>query len=230
MTSSADARPSIAILGGTGALGMGLAARWALSGHRVIIGSRTPEKAKAAATEIASATSGTVSGAGHAEAVAAADIVVVAVPYANHEAILTEVRGAAQGKIVVDAVVPLQPPKVSVVHLPPEGSAAVAAQRILGEGIRVTSAFHNVSAGKLREPGPIECDILVFGDDREARDAVVALVGSAGLRGVDGGALVNSVAAESMTAVLIGINRRNKVPGAGIRITGLPQVTAAASP
>lgn len=229
MSLSADALPSIAILGGTGALGMGLAARWARAGHHVILGSRTPEKATAAAVEIAAATSGAVSGAGNSEAVAAAEIVVVAVPYANHESILTEVREAAQGKIVVDAVVPLQPPKVSVVHLPPGGSAAMEAQRILGEGIRVTSAFHNVSAGKLREPGPIECDILVFGDDREARDAVVALVGAAGLRGVDGGVLANSVAAEAMTAVLIGINRRNKIHGAGIRITGLPQGAAAAS-
>jgi len=230
MNLSADARPSIAILGGTGALGMGLAARWALAGHPVILGSRTPEKAIAAAAELAAATSGTVSGAGNAEAVAAAGIVVIAVPYANHTAILTEVREAAAGKVVVDAVVPLQPPRVSVVHLPPAGSAAVEAQGILGESVRVTSAFHNVSAGKLREPGPIECDILVFGDDREARDMVVALVGTAGLRGVDGGVLANSVAAEAMTAVLIGINRRNKVPGAGIRITGLAQDSAAASP
>jgi NADPH-dependent F420 reductase len=230
MTSSADALPSIAILGGTGALGMGLAARWARAGHRVILGSRTPEKAVAAAAGLASDTSGAVSGASNVEAVADADVVVVAVPYSNHAAILAEVRDAARGKIVVDAAVPLQPPKVSVVHLPPEGSAAVAAQRILGEGVRVTSAFHNVSAGKLREPGPIECDILVFGDDREARETVVALVGSAGLRGVDGGALANSVAAEAMTAVLIGINRRHKVPGAGIRITGLPQDEPTASP
>lgn len=230
MNLSADARPPIAILGGTGALGMGLAARWARAGHPVILGSRTPEKAIAAAAELASATAGTVSGAGNAEAVAAAGIVVVAVPYASHAAILAEVREAAAGKIVVDAVVPLQPPRVSVVHLPPAGSAAVEAQGVLGEGVRVTSAFHNVSAGKLREPGPIECDILVFGDDREARDMVVALVGTAGLRGVDGGVLANSVAAEAMTAVLIGINRRNKVPGAGIRITGLPQDSAAASP
>lgn len=217
-----DERPSIAILGGTGSLGIGLATRWATAGHRVILGSRSADKAEAGAADLAAATFGAVSGMSNVEAAGAADIVVIAVPYASHDAILSDIRDAVAGKIVVDAVVPLQSPKVSVVHLPPEGSAAVAAQRIVGAAARVTSAFHNVSAGKLCEPGAIECDVLVFGDDRDAKNAVIALVGAAGLHGIDGGVLANSVAAESMTAVLIGINRRNKVPGAGIRITGLP--------
>ncbi|HEX2264825.1 MAG TPA: hypothetical protein VHH14_00930, partial [Solirubrobacterales bacterium] len=126
------------------------------------------------------------------------------------------------GKIVVDAAVPLVPPKVSVVQLPAQGSAAKMAQQILGEGVRVTAAFHNVSAKKLRDGGAVDCDVLVCGDDKAAKDVVIELAGAAGARGVDGGALANSAAAEALTSVLIGINRRYKVPGAGIRITGLP--------
>jgi NADPH-dependent F420 reductase len=144
------------------------------------------------------------------------------VPYATHAAILEEIKSAVDGKIVVDAAVPLVPPKVSVVQLPDEGSAAVAAQRILGETVRVVSAFHNVGAAKLRGGGPVDCDVLVCGDNKEARDVVIGLADAAGTRGVDGGALANSVAAEALTSILIGINRRYKVNGAGIRITGLP--------
>jgi NADPH-dependent F420 reductase len=122
---------------------------------------------------------------------------------------------------VVDAVVPLVPPKVSVVSLPPDGSAALSAQRLLAEAVRVQSAFHNVSAAKLAADGSVDCDVLVFGDDREARATVIELANAAGTRGVDGGPLANSVAAEALTSVLIGINRRYKIV-AGIRITGLP--------
>jgi NADPH-dependent F420 reductase len=126
------------------------------------------------------------------------------------------------GKIVVDAVVPLKPPKVSVVQLPDEGSAAMIAHRIIGGTARLVSAFHNVGAAKLRGEGPVDCDVLVCGDDKEARDAVIALADAAGTRGVDAGVLANSVAPEALTSVLIGINRRYKVSNAGIRITGLP--------
>jgi NADPH-dependent F420 reductase len=148
--------------------------------------------------------------------------VVIAVPFSNHDAILGEIRDAVQGKVVIDAAVPLVPPKVSVAQLPAEGSAAQIAQRILGEGVRVTSAFQNVSAKKLRDGRAIECDVLVCGDHKAAKDVVIQLADAAGTRGVDGGALANSAAAEALTSVLIGINRRYKVDGAGIRITGLP--------
>jgi NADPH-dependent F420 reductase len=212
-------RPTIAIIGGTGDLGTGLAERWAAAGYPVVLGSRTKDKAVAAAQSMGAAS---VTGDDNVGAARAADIVVLAVPYANHEPILNEIKPAVAGKIVVDAVVPLVPPKVSVVQLPADGSAAAEAQRILDGTARVVSAFHNVGAAKLRGPGPVDCDVLVCGDDKEAREAVIALADAAGTRGLDGGALANSIAAEALTSILIGINRRYKVNGAGIRITGLP--------
>jgi hypothetical protein len=145
---------------------------------------------------------------------------VIAVPFSNHDAILDELKDCVAGKIVVDAVVPLVPPKVSLVQLPPQGSAAQIAQTRLGDEVRVVSAFHHVGAAKLRAGGEVDCDVLVFGNDRAARDAVIALADAIGTRGIDGGPIANSVAAEALTSVLIGINRRYKVDGAGIRITG----------
>lgn len=208
---------TIGILGGTGDLGSGLAKAWARAGYAVVIGSRSAEKAEAAAGEM----EGKVRGAGNADAAREADVVVLAVPFASHEATLLEVREAVQGKILVDAAVPLVPPKVSTVQLPAEGSAAQIAQKLLGDGVRVVSAFHNVGAAKLHSGGRADCDVLVFGNDKEAREAVIELAGAVATRGVDGGVLANSAAAEALTSVLIGINRRYKVPGAGIRITGL---------
>jgi NADPH-dependent F420 reductase len=218
-----QARPTLAIIGGTGALGTGLAMRWASAGYPVVLGSRSREKAQAAAREIQPGNGAPpVRGEDNAAAARAADVVLIAVPYSNHDAILDEIRDGVAGKIVVDAVVPLVPPKVSQVHLPPQGSAAQIAQARLGESARVVSAFHNVAAAKLKAGGEVDCDVLVFGNDREARDAVIALAAAAGTRGIDGGPIANSVVGEALTAVLIGINRRYKVPGAGIRITGLP--------
>ena len=212
-----EERATIAILGGTGNLGFGLARRWAGAGYQIVIGSRVGEKAEAAAARIGLRIPG-----GNLAAAAEGSIVVIAVPYANHDAILGQIKAAVAGKIVVDVVVPLKPPKVSVVQLPPEGSAAVAAQRILGDDARVVSAFHNVSADKLQSSEPVDCDVLVFGDDTAARQSVVELAGAAGLRGIHAGALANSAAAEALTSVLISINRRHKITSAGIRITGLP--------
>ena len=216
-------RPTLAIIGGTGALGTGLATRWAGAGYTVILGSRTREKAEEAARRI-EARSGApaVRGLDNRSAAAACDIAVIAVPYASHAATLDDIRESVAGKIVVDAVVPLVPPKVSTVQLPPEGSAAQAAQQRLGESTRVVSAFHNVAAAKLAAGGAVDCDVLVFGNDRSARETVIVLADAAGTRGVDGGVLANAVVGEALTAVLIAINRRYKVPGAGIRITGIP--------
>jgi NADPH-dependent F420 reductase len=127
------------------------------------------------------------------------------------------------GKIVVDATVPLVPPRVARVQLPASGSAAAIAAQALDGAARLVTAFHNVSAQKLRGDGPVPCDILVFGDDVEARDAVIGVIARIGLRGLHGGPLANAVAAEAMTSVLISINRRYGVAeGAGIRITGIP--------
>jgi NADPH-dependent F420 reductase len=208
---------TIAILGGTGDLGSGLAKCWLTAGYDVVIGSRSAEKAQAFAKELG----GSARGESNVAAAKAAEIVVVAVPFSNHEATLREIRDAVQGKIVVDAVVPLVPPKVSTVQLPAEGSAAQIAQNLLGEGVRVVSAFHNVGAAKLHAGGRVDCDVLVFGNDKEARETVITLAQKVATGGVDGGVLANSAAAEALTSVLIGINRRYKVPGAGIRITGL---------
>jgi 8-hydroxy-5-deazaflavin:NADPH oxidoreductase len=218
-----DERPTLAIIGGTGALGGGLATRFAAAGYPVILGSRTAEKAVAAAAAIPpGAGAPAVRGLDNVAAAGAGEIVVVTVPFATHEAILDEIRAAVSGKIVIDSTVPLVPPKVATVQLPPHGSAAVAAQLKLGDGVRVVSAFHNVAAHKLQTGEAIDCDVLVCGNDRAARDTVVGLVASIGLRGVDAGPLANSVAAEALTSVLIGINRRYKIDGAGIRVTGFP--------
>jgi len=219
-------RPVISIIGGTGALGSGLALRWAAAGYSIVLGSRSAEKGEAAAREITPGHGAPpVRGASNIDAARSGDVVVIAVPYSNHDATLDEISDAVRGKIVVDAVVPLVPPKVSVVQLPPGISAAQAAQKRLGAEVRVVSAFHNVGAAKLKMGGAVDCDVLVFGDDRPARETVMALAADLGTRGIDGGPLVNSVAAEALTSVLIGINRRYKVDGAGIRITGIRDTT-----
>ncbi|MGH6683826.1 MAG: NADPH-dependent F420 reductase, partial [Pseudolabrys sp.] len=209
---------TIAILGGTGDLGSGLAKRWLAAGHKVAVGSRTAEKAEAFAKILG----GRAQGCDNLNAAKAADIVVLAVPFSSHDATINEIKDVVQGKIVVDAAVPLVPPKVSTVQLPAEGSAAQIAQRLLGDGVNVVSAFHNVGATKLHDGESVDCDVLVFGNDKESREVVIALAGEIGTRGIDGGMLANSAAAEALTSVLIAINRRYKVPGAGIRITGLP--------
>ena len=214
-------RPTLAIIGGTGALGSGLAMRWARAGYPVVIGSRSREKAEAAAREVGTGNGAPpVRGDDNHGAARTGDIVVIAVPYSNHDAILDEIRPAVGGKIVVDAVVPLVPPKVSLVQLPSQGSAALIAHERIGDVAKVVSAFHNVAAAKLTAGGAVDCDVLVFGNDREAREAVIALADDAGTRGLDGGAIANSAAAEALTSVLIAINRRYKTE-AGIRITGI---------
>jgi 8-hydroxy-5-deazaflavin:NADPH oxidoreductase len=214
-------RPVIAIVGGTGSLGSGLARLWAKAGYPIVIGSRSREKAEAVARELGYG-GAAVTGDDNGGAARAGDVVVLAVPYASHDAIVDEIRPDVAGKIVVDATVPLVPPKVFVVQLPAAGSPAVAAQRALGPDARVVSAFHHVGAKKFQGGEKADCDVLVFGDDQAAREQVIALAGIVATRGVDGGVLANSVAAEALTSVLIAINRRYKIPGAGIRITGLP--------
>jgi NADPH-dependent F420 reductase len=217
-----QARPTLGIIGGTGALGTGLAMRWAAAGYTVVLGSRSREKAEAAARAIVAKNGAPpVRGEDNVGAASAADVVVVAVPWSNHDAILSEIKPSVVGKIVVDAVVPLVPPKVSLVQLPPQGSAGQIAHERLGDVARVVSAFHNVAAAKLQSGGAVDCDVLVFGNDREAREVVMVLAESLGTRGIDGGGIANSAAAEALTSVLIAINRRYKVAGAGIRITGL---------
>ncbi|MDX3885155.1 MAG: NADPH-dependent F420 reductase [Sphingomonas sp.] len=220
----ADGKPTLAVLGGTGKEGSGLAARWAAAGYEVVIGGRDAGKAEAAAAELAAAIPGAnVRGADNAAAAAAGEIVVLTVPYAAQQATALAVKDALAGKILVDVTVPLVPPKVNRVQLPEGGSAAMALQAALGEGVRVVSAFQNISAHHLHDlDHELDCDVLVAGDDIAAREAVIALAEAAKLRGFHAGPLCNSVVAEALTSVLISINQRYKVPSAGIRITGLP--------
>ena len=223
-----DPLPTLAIVGGTGALGGGLAKRWAAKGYAIVIGSRSAEKAEAAARALAeTGNAGSLRGLDNAAAAAAGDIVVVTVPYAAHQATLAQIKGSVAGKIVVDTTVPLVPPKVTRAQLPPEGSAAQATQTFLGEQAQIVSAFHNVAAHKLAQDVGIDSDVLVCGDQAAARQAVIELASALGLRGLHGGPLANSAAAEALTSVLIGINKRYKSDGAGIRITGLdPDLSA----
>lgn len=218
MTPSQPGR--VAVVGGTGALGIALVKRLARAGHQVVIGSRTSHRALSTARDLSLELGCTITGAGNTDAAREADIVLMAAPYGAHTGTLEDIRPAVQGKIVIDTTVPLVPPKVMRVQLPPEGSAAQHAQMILGPNVRVISAFHNVSARKLAVDGPVDCDVLVFGDDKSDRDAVVRLNTSCGLRALHGGGLVNSAAAEAMTSVLIFLNKAYSVDGAGIRITG----------
>ena len=194
---------TVAILGGSGSLGSALARRLSDAGHLVVIGSRDSAK-----------------GSSYADAVAAGDIVFLTVPFAHQAALLDEVGGRLAGKILVDCTVPLVPPKVARVQLPAEGSAAMRARAILGDGARIVSALQNVAADLLAADGPVDCDILVAGDDPADRNEVIALLESAGLRALHAGPLANAVATEAMTSVLIFLNRHYGGHG-GIRITGL---------
>ena len=218
-----DSKATLAVLGGTGKEGGGLALRWAHKGHRVIIGGRSAERASEAAAGMnAILGSESVTGAANPDAAAQADIVVLAVPYAAQQSTVREVRGGLAGKILIDVTVPLVPPKVSRVQLPDGGSAVEAVQKLLGDGVKVVSAFQNISAHHLTKlDEEIECDVLVCADDPEAAEAVVALAQEIGLRAWNAGPLANSLVAEGLTSVLIALNRRYKVPGSGIRITGV---------
>lgn len=214
----------VALLGGTGREGSGLAARWANAGYDIVIGSRQQEKAERVAAEVNELLGhDTVSGMLNADAAQWADIAVLTVPFAAHKSTLEGLREPLQGKILVDVTVPLQPPNVREVHLPESGSAAQEAQAILGEGVRVVAAFQHVTHTHLKDIiHPVDSDVLVCGDDDQAKEDIIALVTAAGMRGVDAGKLVNAVALESLTPVLLSINKRYDVKGAGIKITGLP--------
>ena len=214
---------TIAVIGGTGDLGSGLSVRLARAGFDVVVGSRDRARAQAAA-EALSAEVGlsSISGVDNISAANSGELLIVTVPFSSQASTLQSISDSATGKIVVDTTVPLVPPKVARVQLPPEGSAARVAAGALGKGVRLVSAFHNVSAQKLRSGETIQSDILVFGDDVEARDAVIELITRMNMRGLHGGPLDNAVAAEAMTSVLISMNQRYAVAeGAGIKVTGI---------
>lgn len=219
-------KPTIAVIGGTGAEGSGLAVRWAAAGYPIVIGSRSAEKATASATELSAllpANSAAITGASNGEAAAQADLIVLSVPYDAQEGTIAQIVDGAQGKIVITVVAPLKPPKVATVWHPPGGSAAQEAQAQLGEGVQVVAAFQNIAAGHLKDLSwQPDCDVLITGESKAAKQSAVELAHAAGFVAVDAGPLANASVVEGLTALLIGINVRHKVKGSGIRITGLP--------
>jgi NADPH-dependent F420 reductase len=215
----------IAVIGGTGDEGFGLAFRWADSGHEIIIGSRQAEKGARAAGDLrARLPEARVSGTDNLTAAQQAELVVLSVPYEAQVATLEAVASALTGKRLVTVVAPLGPAKKSRVWHPPSGlSAAEEAQKQLGDGVTVVAAFQNVSAHQLLdETHKVDCDVLICGDKASDKEVVLQLCADAGLRGVNAGALQNASVAEGLTAVLIAINILYKVKDAGIRVTGLP--------
>ena len=212
-----DKEKQISILGGTGDLGSGLASRLLKSGFKVIIGSRTMKKAKKAEQSLGSNVVGMLNQA----AASCGDIVILTVPFAYQKSIVEECKNSLKGKLFIDTTVPLMPPKVATVQLPSEGSAAEIAQNILGDDVRVVSAFQNISAELLQSDKEIDCDVLVCGNKKEWRQEVIDLVNTLGMKGWHAGMLPNSAAVEAMTSVLISINKHHAISHSGIKVTGL---------
>jgi NADPH-dependent F420 reductase len=213
----------IAIVGGTGDEGFGLGYRWAAAGHEVIIGSRLADKgARAAAALQEKLPDAIVHGTDNISAAAMGEIVVLSVPYEAQEVTLVSIVDELPGKLLITVVAPIKPPKVSHVWHPKDGSAAQEAQAICGESTRVVAAFQTIAAKHLVDTDkPINSDALICGAKKSDKNLVASLAEEAGMRGIDAGPLQNSLVAEGLAAVLIGINIRHKVKNAGFRITGL---------
>jgi len=217
---------TIAIVGGTGPEGSGLALRWAQAGETVIIGSRDPQRASASALEIQKQTGGKISGAENQGACQSAEIVVLTIPFEVHATMLKQLKPALRsGQIVVDTTVPLaasvggRPTRTVGVW---QGSAAQETAELVPEGVAVVAAFHNVSAELVKQSGPVDCDVIVCSDDKQAARTVRKLARKIiGVRALDGGKLENARIVEQITALLIGFNIRHK-GHTGLRITGLP--------
>jgi NADPH-dependent F420 reductase len=212
----------IAIVGGTGKEGRGMAVRWVRAGHDLWIGSRDAERARSTAVELSQLAGHAITGGDNESVVQQADVVVLAVPYAAHRETLLGLKPALRDRILVDITVPLKPPDVRRVS-PPEGkAAALEAQALLGTDTKVVAALHHVSATELADlEHLIDCDVLACSDDRGALETVLGLIQDLGTRAFDAGPLVNAIALESLTPVLLYLNRRYKSPGAGIRLTNL---------
>jgi len=214
---------TIAVLGGTGKEGKGLAYRWAKAGYRVLIGSRLSERAVTVASEIMQLLEGSSSlvGTNNLEAAQQADIVVVSVPYSAHRETLESVKEALKGKLLIDVTIPVVPPKVTKVHIPAAGSAAQEAQEIVGEDVEVVAAFQSISYKHLLKDEDIDCDVLVTGTSKDARAEALKLVDAAGLTGWDAGPIENSIVVEGLASVLRNINKQYGSTTAGIKITGV---------
>lgn len=229
MDNSTSTKEKIAIIGGTGKEGQGLAYRWAKAGYPVIIGSRNREKADAAKTAIMEllTSSGVkdfwIETNENELAVQDCEIAVLTIPYEFHDETLLNLKDSLMGKFLVDVTVPLVPPKVSTITIPPDGSLGLHTQLILGNEVKVITAFQNISFELLMKDEPVQCDVLVCGVDKESREIGLRLVEDAGLTGWDAGPLENSIIPEGLTSVLIRINKKFGVHSAGIKITGVPQ-------
>jgi len=213
----------IAIIGGTGKEGKGLAFRWASAGYQIIIGSRQLEKANQAAAEILKFMDSKdgICGMENSEAAMKGNIIVLTVPYSVHKELLNTIKPYIQGKILIDVTVPFIAPPITKVQMPPSGSAAQEAKILLGDEVRVVSAFQNISYENLLSREQVDCDVLVCGDKKETREIVLKLVSDAGLVGWDAGPIENSAVVEGMTSILIGINKNYGSRSAGIKITGV---------
>ena len=219
---------TIAVIGGTGAEGSAIALRLANAGYRVIIGTRNSLKGAQVVAELDEILGAKALEFAHnIDAAQTAAIVILTVPYNAQMAMIEELRSALENKILIDATVPLTPPKVGNVQLPPGGSAVAAIQTMLGDKVSVVSAFQNVAAHKLRQLGTdVGCDVLVCADNAVARKIALDLIARMGLRGLDAGPICNSAAAEALTSILIFLNRKYKISGSGIKITGLNDMPA----
>jgi 8-hydroxy-5-deazaflavin:NADPH oxidoreductase len=215
----------IAILGGTGEQGPGLALRWAMAGEEVIIGSRSQERAEKVAAELNGELSqARIRGLENPQAAEAAEIVVLTVPYSAHLSTLESVKAQVRGKIFVDVSVPLDPDNPRRMKMPAAGSATEEAQAFFGPETKVVAAFQNVSAHLLRESQQVvDCDVLVCGNDTEAKKTVMGLIAKMGLHAYDVGPAESARVVEGLTSVLIRLNIRHKVKGSGLRLTGLPR-------
>ncbi len=222
---------SVAIIGGTGIQGRALAARFASAGIPVVLGSRDAERGAAAAAALNRQLGlDSIRGTSNREAAQQADLVLLSVPYEGMQPILQDLREAVQDKIVINIASALNPEKKTRAQVPPGGSITAEIQQFFGECTRVVAAFQHVSPEKLdaRDPATgafarIDSDILVCGGDRKARDLVIQLARQAGMDAFDAGTIANAVAVETFTAVLIALNVRYKVFGAGIRVTSVPR-------
>lgn len=214
----------IGIVGGTGREGRGLGVRWAKAGHDVFIGSRQAEKGISKAAEFSQEFGVTLQGGDNVAACNHAELIVVTVPYSAHRATFESVKDEVGDKVIVDITVPIKPPKVRTVNLPEGQSAALEARALLNDGARLVAGLHHISSEHLSDPAhTFDCDVLVCGDDKEARASVISVISDLGLRGIDAGVLKNAIALESLTPVLLHINRRYQSVGSGIRITGIPE-------
>lgn len=214
----------LGLIGGTGREGTGLSVRWAKAGHEVAVGSRDAARAEEKARELSQLAGTSIRGGSNLAIAQDAEIVVLCVPFAAHAATLHELKSALHGKLVIDITVPLAPPHVREVHLPPTTSAAQEAAEILGKDTPLVAALHHVSSSHLGDHSHLfACDVLVCGDDLPSKEIAIALVKDLGLCAFDAGPLRNAVALESLTPVLLYMNKRYKTDGAGIRIVGLPE-------